>query len=157
MINEQPREWLPSKFKSYGELLVEVHNLARAALSKRIGPDEIQWTWGRENQVRFTHPLAIVPFVGQQFQIKPFPQRGSAGGIATVNVGASVSMRFIADPADWDRTQQGIALGASGIPTSPHFQDQLADWQNVTPRVFPFTKGAVTKAARETRVYAPAK
>jgi penicillin amidase len=65
-------------------------------------------------------------------------------------------MRLIADPADWDRTQQGIALGVSGIPSSPHWKDQLDDWRNVTPRVFPFTPQAVAAAARETLNLEPA-
>jgi penicillin amidase len=74
---------------------------------------------------------------------------------ATVNVGAPVSMRFIADPNDWDQTQHGIALGESGIPSSLHWIDQLADWRAVTPRPFPFTEAAVTKATKETVTLAP--
>ena len=53
-----------------------------------------------------------------------------------------VSMRLIADPSDWDKTQQGIALGESGLPKNPHWSDQLADWRAVTPREFPFTQPA---------------
>ena len=64
-------------------------------------------------------------------------------------------MRLIADAADWDKTQQGIALGVSGDPRSPHWQDQLADWRASTPRVFPFTTGAVARAAHLTHVLEP--
>jgi hypothetical protein len=74
-----------------------------------------------------------------------------------VNVGANVSMRLIADPSDWDNTQQGITLGESGLPSSPHWSDQLADWRAVTPRVFPFSEAAVAKATKETLVLTPAK
>jgi hypothetical protein len=69
----------------------------------------------------------------------------------------AVSMRFIADLSDWDKTQQGIALGQSGLPKSPHWSDQLADWRAVTPREFPFTPAAVAKATKQTLVLEPLK
>ncbi len=156
VITEQPLEWLPQEFKSYAELLRACYADARAELTKSYGADESKWTLGREAQARFPHPLAGIPFIGQQFVIPPFPQEGSTGSLATVNRGAYVSMRFIADVSDWDRTQQGIALGESGDPSSPHWKDQLADWRNVTPRSFPFTNAAVLKAAKETLFLAPA-
>ena len=67
-------------------------------------------------KVRFSHPLAGAPLVGLQFTIAPFPQNGGGGLAATANVGAAVSMRLIADPSDWDKTQHGITLGESGLP-----------------------------------------
>jgi penicillin amidase len=66
-------------------------------------------------------------------------------------------MRLIADPSDWDKTQNGIPLGESGIPTSPHWKDQLDDWRKVTPRALPFSKAAVDAATKETVVLSPAK
>jgi penicillin amidase len=125
-------------------------------LAKRPGANETAWTWGRYAPARFPHPLAIVPFVGAQFTVAPFPVNGSgfiAG--ATVNVGQNVSMRLIANLSDWDKTQQGITLGESGDPASQHWTDQLADWRAVTPRVFPFSAKASLAAARETLVLAP--
>lgn len=156
LITEQPRDWLPKEFKSYGALLIACYADARAALTKRLGEDETQWTWGRYSQVSFPHPLARVPLIGQQFLITPFPQTGAGGNLTTVNVGRSVSMRFIADTSDWDRTRHGITLGQSGLPTSPHWKDQLEDWRNVTPRAFPFTRAAVERATRATVVMTPA-
>jgi hypothetical protein len=66
-------------------------------------------------------------------------------------------MRLIADASDWDKTQMGIALGESGLNKSPHWTDQLADWRAVTPREFPFTPAAVTKATKGILVLEPAK
>jgi hypothetical protein len=108
-------------------------------------------------KARFPHPLGGAPLIGAVFTVPPFPQNGTSGLLgATVNVGASVSMRLIADPSDWDKTQQGIALGESGSPKNPHWSDQLADWRAVTPREFPFTQAAVVKAAKEKLVLEPA-
>jgi penicillin amidase len=157
LISEQPADWLPKEFKSYADLLRACYADARQVLTKSQGPDESNWSWGNMAKARFAHPLAVAPLVGLQFAIAPFPQSGT--GIllgATVNVGAAVSMRFIADPGDWDKTQHGITLGESGIPNSPHWTDQLPDWRAVTPRAFPFSEAAVTKATKETTVFEPA-
>ncbi|MDT4966732.1 MAG: penicillin amidase [Acidobacteriota bacterium] len=156
LIEERPRQWLPKEFASYVELLHSCFNDAHAELTKSQGADESKWAWGRESMARFPHPLAGVPLIGQQFAIAPFPQKGSQSSFPTVNRGSNVSMRLIADTSDWDRTQQGIALGVSGLPLSPHWKDQLDDWRNVTPRVFPFSKAAVARAARETLILTPA-
>jgi penicillin amidase len=158
VIKEQPAAWLPQQFPTYADLLRACYDEAIATLTKNLGADESKWTWGEMSKARFPHPLSGAPLIGSQFAIPPFPQNGTGGFIgATVNVGQSVSMRLIADPSDWDKTQQGIALGESGSPKSPHWSDQLADWRAVTPRVFPFTQPAVLEATKETLVLEPAK
>jgi penicillin amidase len=127
-------------------------------LTKSLGPDETKWTWGEMTKARFPHPLGGAPFIGAQFTIQPFPQNGTGGLLgATVNVGSSVSMRLIANPSNWDLTQQGISLGESGVPSNPHWKDQLDDWKAVTPRVFPFSDAAITAATKQTVVLEPAK
>jgi penicillin amidase len=157
IVSEHPAEWLPKEFADYGALMRACVADAEEALAKRAGANETDRTWGRLAPARFQHPLAIVPFIGQQFTIAPFPVNGSAFSAgATVNVGASVSMRLIANLSDWDKTQQGIALGQSGDPASVHWTDQLADWRAVKPRIFPFSAKAIHAAARETLVLRPA-
>lgn len=156
VIKEQPAAWLPKEFTNYADLLRVCYDEAIATLTKNLGPDETKWTWGEMAKARFPHPLGGAPLIGAQFTVPPFPQNGTGGFIgATVNVGSNVSMRLIADPSDWDKTQQGIALGEAGSPKSPHWSDQLADWRAVTPREFPFTQPAVLKATKETLVLEP--
>jgi len=157
LIAEQPNEWLPKEFTSYADLLRACYDDARKVMVKNLGEDESKWTWGDLIKVNFRHPLASAPMIGLQFTVAPVPQNGSGGLAATVNVGANVSMRLIADTSNWDQTQHGITLGQSGIPSNPHWSDQLADWRAVTPRVFPFSEGAVAKATKETLVLEPAK
>ena len=153
MLVERPPAWLPKEFKNYGELLRACYEDARSLMTKDIGADETEWTWGREQTFNFRHPLAGVPFIGQPFLIAPLPQNGS---ISSINVGQSVSMRFIADTSDWDNTRHGITLGESGDPNSPHWKDQLADWRAVTPRAFPFNDAAINTATKETILLMPA-
>ena len=158
LLKDQPAAWLPKEFSSYADLLRASYDDAIRNLTNNLGADQAKWTWGDLVKARFQHPLGGAPLIGAQFTIPPFPQNGTGGLLgATVNVGAAVSMRLIADPSDWDKTQQGIALGQSGSPKSPHWNDQLADWRAITPREFPFTPAAVSKAAKETLVLEPAK
>jgi len=154
-ITQRPPNWLPKEFKSYADLLRACYQDAVSVLRRNLGEDESQWTWGNLAKARFPHPLAAAPFIGNQFAVQPLPQNGTSGTAATVNVGASVSMRFIADPGDWDKSQLGITLGVSGNPGSPHWKDQLDDWYNVTPRVFPFSEAAVAKATKSTLLLVP--
>jgi penicillin G amidase len=156
LIAEQPKDWLPKEFSSYADLLRACYEDARKSLTSSLGEDESKWIWGELVKVNFRHPLAGAPLIGLQFTIPPIPQNGSGGLAATVNVGANVSMRLIADPGNWDQTQHGITLGQSGIPNSPHWKDQLPDWRAVTPRAFPFSEAAIAKATRETIVLTPA-
>jgi penicillin amidase len=156
IIVERRKEWLPTEYPDFAALLRASYQEARETLTKSIGADESKWTWGEMVKSRFPHPLAQVPLVGAQFAIAPFPQNGTGFMLgATVNVGAAVSMRLIADPGDWDKTQHGISLGESGIPTNAHWTDQLADWRAVTPRVFPFSEAAIAKATKETLTLMP--
>jgi penicillin amidase len=156
VLKEQPASWLPKEYSSYADLLRACYDEAISNLTKSLGADQTKWTWGEIAKARFPHPLAGAPLIGAQFVVQPFPQSGTGGLIgATVNVGQAVSMRLIADPSDWDKTRQGIALGESGVPKNPHWSDQLADWRAVTPREFPFTPAAVLKAAKETLVLEP--
>jgi penicillin amidase len=157
IIKDEPADWLPKEFKTYAELYRACYQDAVTNLSKNLGQDETKWTWGAQVKSRFPHPLGSAPLIGTQFTIPPFPQNGTGGLIgATVNVGSGVSMRLIADPSDWDKTQQGITTGQSGLTKSPHWKDQLEDWKAVTPRVFPFSAKAVAAATKETLVLEPA-
>jgi penicillin amidase len=157
LMNEQPKEWLPKEFSSYADLLKACYDDARLALTKNLGADEAKWKWGEMAKVRFSHPLAAAPMIGLLFTIAPFPQNGASGLGPTVNVGSAVSMRLIADASDWDKTRHGIPLGESGLPSSPHWKDQLEDWRGVTPRAFPFSKAAVESATKEMLILEPPK
>jgi penicillin amidase len=154
ILLEKPKEWLPAEFTNYDEMFRACYLDARESMTKSIGKDESMWEWGRTfyTQVRFSHPLANAPFIGQQYKIDDFPQNG---GFETVNAGNYVSMRFIADLNQWDNTQMGITLGQSGDPMDVHWKDQLADWRAVTPRPFPFSERAVARATEQTLLLVP--
>ncbi|HVS21611.1 MAG TPA: penicillin acylase family protein, partial [Pyrinomonadaceae bacterium] len=58
LITDQPADWLPKEFKSYGDLLKACYGDARQALTKRFGADETNWTRGNRVKSSFPHPLA---------------------------------------------------------------------------------------------------
>jgi penicillin amidase len=155
LITEKPKDWLPKEYASYAELLKACETEAKETITKQLGADESKWTWGGRVKINFPHPLAVAPLIGGQFIIPPLPQNGSGGAGATPNVGASVSMRLIAVPSNWDLTRHGIPTGQSGDPKSPHYKDQLESWYSGNTPVFPFTESAVKKATKETLVLKP--
>jgi penicillin amidase len=152
LIQEKPQNWLPKEFSNYTDLLKACEQDARASIAARLGADETKWNWGAVNKINFPHPLANAPLVGGQFRIESLPLNGSSN---SPNVGANVSMRFIAVPGNWDWTRHGIALGESGLPTSPHFKDQLDSWYKGETPVLPFTLPAVKRATKEILILTP--
>ncbi|MEO7673941.1 MAG: penicillin acylase family protein [Pyrinomonadaceae bacterium] len=155
-ITNSVARWLPTGFASYADLFRACDASSRASLAdtKRLGPDDAKWTWGRMWQSRFPHPLAAAPLIGGQFAIPAVPIDGSG---QTPNVGSFVSMRHIASPGNWDATRHVIPLGQSGDPKSPYFKDQFEAWRTGTPAIFPFSKKAVEAAAKSMTILRPGK
>ena len=156
LISEKPREWLPKEYTAYADLLKNCEAQAKISITRKLGADESKWLWGNVAQIDFPHPLAAVPFVGATFQIASVPQIGASGAGASPNVGANVSMRFIAAPGDWDSSRQVIPTGESGDPQSAHWKDQFENWYAGDTPLFPFTKAAIEKATVDFIRLAPA-
>jgi penicillin amidase len=146
LIREKPANWLPKEFADYKAVLIDSDKTARENLTKKFGADESKWTYGKLAQFRFNHPLAQAPLIGAIFAIEPFDYYG---GFSTPNVGSAVSMRHVTMPGDWDKTRHGLTLGQSGNPKSLYYKDQLESWKSGNTPVFPFSKEAVEKAAKE--------
>ena len=152
ILTEKPPRWLPKGFTTYPEFFKAADRTARETLQKQIGSDEAKWVWGALFKANFPHPLAAAPLIGQQFTT---PNIGIDGSGVTPNVGSSVSMRHIATPLNWDNTRQVIPLGQSGIPQNSHYKDQFDSWNKGDLPIFPFSKTAVVRAAKETMVLSP--
>ena len=155
ILKEKPKKWLPKEFASYSDLLKASETEARANLTKRFGADEAKWVWGEFAKIRFNHPLTAAPLIGAQFAVPALPLIGSSSAAATPNVGATVSMRLIATPGNWDLTRHVIPTGESGDPKSPHYKDQLDAWYSGNTPVFPFSQPAILKASTTTILMKP--
>lgn len=155
LLAEKTKNWLPKEFATYTDLLKACETEAKTTIANNLGNDETKWSWGAYTKSNFSHPLAIAPLIGSQFKIAPLPQNGTAGSGATPNVGASVSMRFIAAPGNWDSTRHVITTGQSGNPKSPHWKDQLDNWYTGNTPIFPFSKIAIEKETKELVILQP--
>jgi len=154
VLSEKPARWLPKQFADYTAFFKACDTDAQATLSnsQRLGADKANWIWGNLFKSNFPHPLAVAPLIGAQFAT---PKVGIDGSGQTPNVGSSVSMRHIASAGNWDVTRHVIPLGQSGNPKSPFFKDQFEAWRTGSAAVFPFTKSAVEKAAKEVILMKP--
>lgn len=154
LITERPDGWLPEEFTSYESFILSCYEEARKALASRLGPEESEWTWGRLAPVRFPHPLERLGGAGARFAVAPFPQN-TGGSMPTVNAGARVSMRFVADLNDWSDTRLCVPLGESGDPSSVNRDDQLEEWRDLTPRSMPFSREKIERTTRSVLTLKP--
>ena len=151
-IREKPARWLPKAFTDYAALLKACDAEIVAGYATKYGNDPSNWVWGNVTRSRFPHPLAVAPLIGFQFATPSVPLSGSG---QTPNVASYVSMRHIASPGNWDATRHVIPLGESGNPQSQFYKDQFNAWKDGTPLLFPFSKEAISAAARETITLTP--
>ena len=126
--------------QSWPDLLGQALAQAVRQLTRDLGPDMSQWTWGRQHRTQPRHPLAAVfPQAAPLLDPPSLPIHGDgdtplAGGYGIdkpcIATGLSVN-RYIHDPADWNRSRWIVPLGASGHPASPHYADQAETWAQV--------------------------
>lgn len=151
LVEKKSKEFLPKPFADFDALFADAEKQALENLTKRFGADESKWIWGASAPIKFPHPLAVVPLFGAPFDIKSLPRIGNGD---TPNVGANVSMRFVAAPADWDKTRHQITPGESGNPNSPHWRDQTDGWYQGNSSVFVFSTEKV-RQINNLQVFVP--
>jgi penicillin amidase len=123
------------------QLLVNTLRSAREELSKLLGPDTSQWTWGKLHVVRFRHPLDQQPDAKDLFDLGPLARPGDEYTPNATGMGDSwdqvsgASYRQIIDLNNWDRSWVINTPGQSGQPGSPHYSDLLQLWD--VGRYFP--------------------
>lgn len=89
----------------------------------------MDWRYDADHRWTPSHPLSALPVLGSKFARDPIPMDGSSTSLnALAGYGAirhGPSMRFVADPADPDRSLLVLPGGQSGHPFDPHYDDQL--------------------------------
>ncbi len=125
--------------KTRDELLLSALRGAVDELTKRLGPDQAQWAWGRLHHTLFEHALsAMAPEATRpQWNVGPLPKAGDAETLGVsvwresdYRLTNGASARFVTDVGNWDETWATNTPGQSGDPRSPHYRDLFADWAN---------------------------
>jgi penicillin amidase len=104
------------------------------ALEKQLGPDYLQWRWGKVHTVEHQHPLGRVSMLRPFFNVGPFEVPGSNEVINNLmfyladtgnyKVGGGPSTRRIIDFSDVENSVSILPTGQSGVLSSQHYNDQ---------------------------------
>nr|MCU0450789.1 penicillin acylase family protein [Bernardetiaceae bacterium] len=147
------------------QVLAQAFAQAVAELAQQLGPQVAEWRWERVHTLTHKHPLAVVPVIGPQFNVGPLPV---PGGRETVN-----NLDFSLDSTGQARVTYGPALrrvvdfgmgqavsinptGQSGVPGSPHYQDQAQRFAQGQTRPELRQRTAVEKATASRIKLVPA-
>jgi penicillin amidase len=148
------------------DILARALRDARVALAERLGADPAGWQWGQLHQLDLVNASlgtsGVAP-VEALFNRGPVPVAGGAGAVDATSwdpsagfaVTAVPSMRMIVDMADLDASRWVNLTGASGHAYSDHYGDQIPRWRTRTTTRWPFTPGAVERAAVDRLVLRP--
>lgn len=146
------------------ESLIEIS----ANAMKEAKPLAANRTWGEMCTLTVKHPLARVKILDRFLHLNrgPFPASGDPGTLnanffsdhdETKSFRTSIgpSMRFVLDWANVDAFTLNGALGQSGNPFSPHYDDFLEISQRGESWNVPFTRNAVNAKAKSTLTLRP--
>ena len=124
-------------------------------LTRRMGSDMARWRWDRIHQASFPH--AGLDTVAA---LRPLLSRAvpNGGDWSTVNVGPVAAdalyeqhsvpgYRQIIDLSPANDSRFLDAVGESGHPLSPHYDDFLSDWQAVRHRKMRMDRAEIEKGA----------
>jgi penicillin G amidase len=142
------------KMETCDETVTTALHAGVADLARRMGPDVKSWRWDRIHQASFPHSgLDAVA------ALRPFLSRAvpNGGDWSTVNVGPVAAdtlyeqhsvpgYREIIDLSPANDSRFLDAVGESGHPLSPHYDDFLHDWQAVRYRKMRMERADIEKA-----------
>jgi penicillin amidase len=141
-----------------------VHRALREALKlmkDALGEDMDTWTWGRLNQVVFSHPLGAVKPLDRLFNRGPYPMGGDHDTLLRAvakpqfpgePVGVIAAMRFVADLSDWERSRMIVPGGQSGHVASSHYADLIPLWRDGQLLAMPYGREAVLRETKKRLV-----
>lgn len=141
-------------------ILKRAMEAARANVAKKIQKPESQWRWDLVHTTSMRHPLGARKELAALFEIPSLPRSGY--GLTVFATGGSegkqtsgASFREVIDVGNWDAMTVTSVPGQSGNPGSPHYRDLLPLWGEGRYFPFPYSRGAVSKAATDRLVLAP--
>lgn len=124
----------PNKKETRAEILNSSFAQAIADLQKQLGSDMELWQWRKVHTLEHEHPIGKVAALRSYFNVGPFEAEGTNEVINNLlfplsetgyyNVKAGPSTRRIIDFYDVENSVSILPTGQSGVPSSPHYDDQ---------------------------------
>ena len=156
VLTERPARWLPAGYKNYDEVLSAAADQAVKRLEEKTkDADPEDWAWKRFNYLDMLHPIGREGILKKLLSITDQPQSGTEWSPRAASRHHGPSERFVADPADWDKSIMLITGGESGQPGSEHYRDQFPYWFEGKAIYGPFTDAAEAKATKHTLTLKP--
>ncbi len=104
-------------------------------LTDRLGPDMLNWSWGRLHTMKQQHVLSARGDLAQLLDLGGMPIRGDSWTVCNTGLNPDYTgsmgagYRMIADLSDPQGGLWAVDAGSeSGHPGSPHYNDQIGDW-----------------------------
>lgn len=120
-------------------------------LSTKLGPDPAQWAWGRLHLLQRKHPLSARGDLGKLLDLPDVAVRGDYVTVCNTGQGPNydaptgAGYRLIADLAE--PFLHAVDAGSeSGHPGSPHYDDQLTDWQSARYHALPVSSAPASRS-----------
>jgi len=156
VLTDRPAKWLPPAYKSYDELLAATADRAVAMLTEQTKSERVDdWQWKELNTLDMLHPIGREGFLKHLLSITGKPQSGTGYSVRAATKRHGPSMRFIANPANWDDSILLIPAGESGQVGSGHYTDQFSYWYEGKPIFSPFSDAAEAKSRKHTLTLKP--
>jgi penicillin amidase len=156
ILTDRPAKWLPPAYKTYDDLLCAAADRAVRRLAERAKSERIEdWQWRRFDSLEMLHPIGRAGLLKLLLSITGKPQSGTMFSPRAAKQHEGPSMRFVANPANWDDSILLIPAGQSGQFGSSHYTDQFSYWYEGKPIVAPFSDAAEASARRHTLTLRP--
>jgi len=157
ILTDRPAKWLPPAYGTYDDLLCAAADRAVRRLAERAKSERIEdWQWKRFDALEMLHPIGRAGLLKLLLSITGKPQSGTMFSPRAANRRDGPSMRFVANPANWDDSILLIPAGQSGQFGSSHYTDQFSYWYEGRSIVAPFSDAAEASARRHTLTLKPA-
>jgi len=156
ILTDRPAKWLPPAYKNYDELLAAAADRSVAKLEELSKSSSIKdWPWKKFNSLDILHPIGDAGLRKALLSITDKPQSGTLYSVRAATKHHGPAMRFVANPADWDRSILLLPTGQSGQLGSSHYTDQFSYWYEGKPIFAPFSDAAESAARKHTLTLKP--
>jgi penicillin amidase len=156
ILTDRPAKWLPPAYKNYDELLAAAADRAVAKLEELSKSSSIKdWPWKKFNSLDILHPIGDAGLRKALLSITDKPQSGTLYSVRAATKHHGPAMRFVANPADWNRSILLLPAGQSGQVGSSHYTDQFSYWFEGKPIFAPFSDAAESAARKHKLTLKP--